>query len=276
MTGRRTTTTRGQVHHRSIAAAAVDAPAEVASVVTGLAVPYDTPTQITPTVVEVITPGAFAASLSDKLPLLVEHNRTQIAGVASRWDERRDGLHGTWRFDTGEVAQEAARKVRGGLLNFLSIGFQLHDVEWTMLRDGRELATVHRARLLEVSLVAVPAYAEAAVTSVRSSDEDASLTSLAIETCAPLLCEAITGSDVQVRAAVGLVRKFVEQHGGGAVPRLEDLAAAPTTPPHLAVNLARAAMALDGADPADLRRVNLAYWRRGLPARPSVPRRPRR
>jgi HK97 family phage prohead protease len=264
---------------RSTAAAVLDTQIQAASELTGRAVPYNTPTNIGP-FVETIAPGAFRESLAKtpRLPLLTYHDTdSDPIGVSVSWEERADGLHGTWKIDTSERAQEAARLVREGLLAFLSIRFQPEHDEWSTTADGRDLVTVRKARLLEVSLVSTPAYVDASVTAVRSVGH---ATTLAVELDAPLLAAAITGTPAQTCTAASLVRLAVEEHGARAVETLLELGGS-VRDPALAVNLTRSAAALADADPAKLRALELGQWqayvRRLSPGAASTrPRRRRR
>lgn len=115
------------------------------------------------------------------LPLLLWHNgRTWPIGASAEWDSRDDdGLHGVWRLDSSDDAQRAARQARDGFLTGMSVGFDPHESRWTYTPydewDPDDPATYDRvtrqsARLVEVSLVPDPAYADAGVTLVRSAD----------------------------------------------------------------------------------------------------------
>lgn len=241
---------------RSSPAAVVDRPPggkKLPRVITGRAVPYNTPTDLG-NVVETIDRGAFVDSLNrvSAIPLLTYHDsRTDPVGVATGWEHRADGLHGTWELDDSERAREVARLVQRGMLRFFSIGFQLQDSLWST-RDNREHVRVMQGRLLEVSLVTTPAYADAAVLGMRSAP--AAVADLARRVGAPMLTAAITGTETDVRTAAGLVRGFVEEYGHDAPGRLADLAMS-TKDPVLATNLARASSALEDADRRRLSRM---------------------
>lgn len=122
---------------------------------------------------ERVLPGAFKKSIREAangLPLLLFHESRQLdshIGKVESWREADDGLHGVWRLIDTDSAQRAAQMVRDGVLGYMSIGFlPIKQVnEW----DDEENLTVvlHEARLLEVSLVSTPAYAQATTTKVR-------------------------------------------------------------------------------------------------------------
>ena len=143
----------------------------------GLAVPYNAPADIGP-YVETFEPGAFADSISravNGLPLMLLHDGNRLPiGVSESFQDRAEGLHGAWRLDDSEEAQHAARLAENGILGYLSVRFAPIRSKWSRpaadpAHDAAGKDRVHRleARLLEVSLVSMPAYAEAAITFVR-------------------------------------------------------------------------------------------------------------
>ena len=115
---------------------------------------------------ETILPGTFARSLrvARSLPLLAAHDGHRFpVGVAVGWDERRDGLHGRWRMARTREADAVWGLVTDEVLTGLSIGFQPEVSDWKT--SGRVAHVLRRqARLLEVSVVACPAYPTAVVT----------------------------------------------------------------------------------------------------------------
>lgn len=147
-----------------------------ADTITGRAVPYGTWTGLGTGVYERMDRGCFNASIQQnpRLPLLLWHDRHSFPiGVAEQWDDRADGLYGTWKIDTADPrATEALRKARNGILNGLSVGFTSDEQDTTFDLDDRSnlWITRHAARLAEVSLVPTPAYAGAMVTDVRMID----------------------------------------------------------------------------------------------------------
>lgn len=124
---------------------------------------------------EMIRKGAFRKSIREaarQLPLLLWHDsRSFPVGVSERWTESDDGLDVVWRLDTSDLAQEAARLAREGMLTGLSVGFIGITSERTYDEDAG-ISYVERieARLLEVSLTPTPAYVGAKVALVRSRE----------------------------------------------------------------------------------------------------------
>jgi HK97 family phage prohead protease len=149
----------------------------------GIAVPYSTMTDIGP-FYESFERGAFAKSINESaraLPLMLEHGgpRGLPIGSAESWSDDVDGLRGVWRFTDSEAAQEAARAVKDGVLNFMSVRFMpnIGRIRESSVRvrtmagdmiEKRHLTHLE-ARLLETSLVSAPAYAGATVEWVRSA-----------------------------------------------------------------------------------------------------------
>lgn len=151
------------------------------SMIEGKAVPYGVQTNVG-WYLEDFAAKAFAKSISEAardLPFLLFHdNRTFSIGAADEWIEEKDGLVGRWRLDGSDMAQRAAKQAQDGFLTGLSVGFQPIRSTWTYAEDWNpDLGAEHmdrvtrlEARLLEVSLVSTPAYADAGVTLVRSAD----------------------------------------------------------------------------------------------------------
>ena len=125
---------------------------------------------------ERFAPQVFETTLNrnpDRVPLCVNHKISDIAvGRPVQWDDSSEALRGVWRFDSRAEAQEVARMAREGILTGLSVHFQPgrkksdNTVERT--DEGRARVTRRKARLIEVSLVTVPAIEDAAVTVVRT------------------------------------------------------------------------------------------------------------
>ncbi len=132
--------------------------------------------------VEQFQAGALAKSIKEAaaaLPLLMFHdNRTWPIGAAAEWDDGSSELVGTWKLDGSVEAQRAGQLVKDGMLNFMSIGFQPIRSQWVYVDDWNpDLGPEHKdrvtrleARLLETSMTSTPAYKDAAVKWVRSSD----------------------------------------------------------------------------------------------------------
>lgn len=129
---------------------------------------------------ERMMPGVFDASLArhaDDIKLMVEHQHRAVpVGTPVEWVKADDGLTATWRFGSHEQARAAHTACSEGMFSSVSVGFLPGkgdgDSVWS---DGNSRVTRHRARLLEVSLVAVPANADARVLAVRTMGAPAGL-----------------------------------------------------------------------------------------------------
>lgn len=246
----------------------------------GLAIPYGIRADIG-AFTEEFAPGAFHGSLrtASNLPLLAHHDPEQIVGVAETWTERSDGLWGQWRIGTSSFAQETARMVRDGLLNFLSIRFQAtpENADVTVNPDGREHVRWRTARLIEVSLTPIPAYATATVAGIRHTDPAEDIDAfdqvfdLAVALSNPLVVDAITGEPRDMAVAAGMVRHAIARFGATtAAAELEQVAIAMHRAgrPMLAVNIERARHCIDPTLVTP--RLAEAHIRRYLPPTPST------
>lgn len=135
----------------------------------GCAVPYKAWADIGP-FQEQIWPSCFVESLQQEpnIPLLMWHDaRAFPVGLAEKWTHKPDGLYGLWKMDTADQAKEAARQASIGHLG-LSIGFlaSADGTDYQSQEDGLWVTRL-KARLTEVSLTPVPAYAGARVTLAR-------------------------------------------------------------------------------------------------------------
>lgn len=138
--------------------------------VSGIAVPYDEVTEFTPHGRERFLTGSMTKTVKDwlgaKRPLKVyrTHDHNRAIGHVAMIEDTPLGVAVQVRLADTPSGREAADEVGKDLLDSFSVGFQaLRD----RVRDGvREIV---EARLLEVSLVPMPAYDGALVVDVRSA-----------------------------------------------------------------------------------------------------------
>lgn len=149
---------------------------ESGSYLEGRAVPYEV-WQDVGWYMECMAKRCFAKSIREaakNLPLLLWHDsRSFPVGRSERWIENDDGLDVVWKMDSSDMAQEAARLAREGMLTGLSVGFSgIHDKTERTFDEDKGISYVKRleARLMEVSLTPTPAYAGAKVSLVRSHE----------------------------------------------------------------------------------------------------------
>jgi len=136
---------------------------------------------------ESIAAGAFEKSINEAaatgLPLHLFHDsETFPVGVSIGWDDRKDALYGAWRLDPGPEAQRAAELARDGMLAYMSVGHAPIRSAWEYVATDNwnpDLGPEHmdrltriEGRLVEVSLLTVPAFPQAQVLSVNGALRD--------------------------------------------------------------------------------------------------------
>jgi HK97 family phage prohead protease len=127
--------------------------------------------EIPPGFVEVIRPGAFARSLrSNDIRAFVDHDPGRIIGRASAQtlllEEDSRGLRVEITPIETRDGEDVVKNVRAGNLDGMSFGFQLYDWDKGQRWDHRQQPPVREileANVLEVSVVAMPAYPETSV-----------------------------------------------------------------------------------------------------------------
>jgi hypothetical protein len=141
----------------------------------GMAVPYDRWQDIYEWMAERHAVESFKRSTTGrsgaKAPLLLWHDNRQFPiGHAESWKHTADGMFGVWKLNGTDNAQQAAALADNGDLTGLSVGFQ-DAVSPDIDEDaaGKLWVTRMESRLLEVSVTPTPAFADAAVTQVRTA-----------------------------------------------------------------------------------------------------------
>lgn len=135
--------------------------------ITGLAVPYNTPTTITPGFVEQIAPGAV--DMASTPALFYRHG--EPIGVITAMRETAEGLEIDARISDTTLGRDASTLAKDQAIRSLSIGFFEREHTDTALDDGTVLRTHTSIDLREVSLVPIPAYDDAQIINVRHSTE---------------------------------------------------------------------------------------------------------
>lgn len=135
----------------------------------GVVVPYDETTYLVPSPDgERIRRGAFTRSIKHregKVPLLRAHDPGLVMGRSRRFTETDEGLLGEFVVNDGPRGDDLLEDCRGGYLEGMSVGFSPLRAE----RGEDGVREVVEARLVEVSMVGVPAYEGAALMAVRSA-----------------------------------------------------------------------------------------------------------
>lgn len=150
---------------------ATPATLENGRMITGLAVPYDTPTQLAPGFYEKIARGAV--DLASRPALFYRHG--EPIGVVTDLVETDQGLEITARISDTSQGRDAATLAADGAITALSIGFFEREYVDSQDENGttRTQTTID---LREISLVPIPAYDQAQITSVRERKEPAPMT----------------------------------------------------------------------------------------------------
>src|SRR4051812_28470313 len=140
----------------------------------GRIAPYNTPTRVgdpgRPAYMEVIRPGAFTRSLSergDRIRLFAGHDDGAMPiGKAVDWQDSPDALYGTFELADTNAGRDAAALVRDGIVTGLSIGADEIGRGTRVGADGVVERT--ELKLYHVGLVPDPAYDAARVLALRS------------------------------------------------------------------------------------------------------------
>ncbi|MCW8934245.1 MAG: phage major capsid protein [Gammaproteobacteria bacterium] len=109
---------------------------------------------------EVLSHSSEAIDLTraaDGLPLLFDHERGAIIGVAENVRIEGDRLHADLRFGNSAQAKEIWADVLAGIIRNMSIGYIVHENEESGELDGVPVVTAKRWELLEASVVSIPA-----------------------------------------------------------------------------------------------------------------------
>jgi HK97 family phage prohead protease len=137
---------------------------------TGIAVPYSQPTDLVAGGPEVFDPGAMTrtaqhwAAASKRLKVLRGHDMAAPCGHVTALDDTPDGLTVEIRLADTQHGRQVVEEVAEGTLDALSVGFRA--IRHRVIDGVRHIL---EAQLLELSLVAVPAYPGAVLTGVRES-----------------------------------------------------------------------------------------------------------
>ena len=145
------------------AAAGEDSPRTI----TGVAVPWDTPATVSSGERVAFKRGAF--DVNAKAPKLLEgHDMSQLRGVVTEIVEAEEGLLFTAKFAKTRAADEAIELVKAGAYDSVSVGAV--PVKYKYDKNG--VMVVSQANLVEISLVAQPAFVDAVITEIAASQPE--------------------------------------------------------------------------------------------------------
>ena len=136
---------------------------------TGTVVPYNVEARIGG-YVERFLPGAFADADPAQVPLTTVHDRESLP-IGRAWSlaDTPAGLEAELRVSETRLGDEALVLINDGAATGLSVGFIPLEDRWNQARTMVERV---KAKLVEISLVAFPAYADARIMAVRTADQD--------------------------------------------------------------------------------------------------------
>jgi HK97 family phage prohead protease len=134
----------------------------------GLAVPYGIEVQIG-RYRERFAHGAFADAHPEDVPLMAVHDHESLPiGRAFSLTETPSGLEAELRVSQTQRGDEVLELVKDGAATGLSVGFVPVEDRWN---QDRTIVEPIKARLVELSITAFPAYADARILAVRQQRE---------------------------------------------------------------------------------------------------------
>ena len=135
--------------------------------ISGLAVPWDVVATVSDGTSVQFARGAF--DVTQKAAKLIEnHDMTQLRGVVSTLTDSPQGLEFEATLADTRASRDAVALLRSGAYDSVSVGAQ----PITFSTDPDGVMTVTEAKLVELSLVAVPAYEDAVITQVAATAVD--------------------------------------------------------------------------------------------------------
>jgi HK97 family phage prohead protease len=134
----------------------------------GLAVPYGIEVQIG-RYRERFVRGAFADARPEDVPLMAVHDHETLPiGRAISLTETQAGLEAELRVSQTQRGDEVLALVKDGAATGLSVGFVPVEDRWN---QDRTIVERIKARLVELSITAFPAYAGARILAVRTEPD---------------------------------------------------------------------------------------------------------
>ena len=135
--------------------------------ISGLAVPWDVVATVSDGTSVQFARGAF--DVTQKAAKLIEnHDMTQLRGVVSTLTDSPQGLEFEATLADTRASRDAVALLQSGAYDSVSVGA----VPITFSTDPNGVMTVTEAKLVELSLVAVPAYEDAVITQVAATAAD--------------------------------------------------------------------------------------------------------
>jgi len=146
--------------------------------ITGVAVPWE-PVSATVSSGEKVSFKRGAFDVNAKAPKLLEgHDMNALRGVITELADSEEGLLFTAKFAKTRAADDAIELVKAGAYDSVSVGAV--PVKYKFDKSGTMI--VSKANLIEISLVAAPAFTGAVITEIAASEPDQEVEEEATET----------------------------------------------------------------------------------------------
>jgi len=135
--------------------------------ITGIAVPWNVEATVMSGERVLFERGAFDVN-QKPAKLLENHDMTQLRGTVPELADSEDGLLFTARFANTNAANDAVELVKAGAYDSVSVGAEPIKAKY----DKNGTLIVSQARLVELSLVAAPAFAGAVITEIAAAEPE--------------------------------------------------------------------------------------------------------
>ena len=132
--------------------------------IAGIAVPWDTVATVSDGTQVRFSPGAFDTA-QKPAKLIENHDMTQLRGVVDTLTETAEGLEFEATLADTRASRDAVALLKAGAYDAVSVGATPEQFTF----DAEGVMTVTAAKLVELSLVAVPAFPEAVITQVAAT-----------------------------------------------------------------------------------------------------------
>ena len=136
--------------------------------IAGIAVPWDTVATVSDGTQVEFSRGAFDTAPVKRAKLIENHDMTQLRGVVTALSDTPDGLEFEATLADTRASRDAVALLKAGAYDSVSVGAR--PIKFTTSPEG--VMKVTEAALIELSLVAVPAFAGAVITEVAATAAD--------------------------------------------------------------------------------------------------------
>ena len=109
----------------------------------------------------------------DRVKLLRDHDPKRVVGKAVAFDDRDDGLYGTFQLSRGTEGDAVLADAEDRILDGFSVGPSVGPEGWDFDRADPSIRNVSHSKMVETTITAFPAYDDARVASVHASRKGA-------------------------------------------------------------------------------------------------------